>query len=26
MSIKFGHMIVATMTCVYVYDIKAQNW
>lgn len=26
MSIKFGFMIVATTTCVYVYNIQAQNW
>ena len=26
MSIKFHHMIVATMTCVYIYNIQQQNW
>jgi len=26
MSIQFGHMIVATTNCVYVYNIAAQNW
>jgi len=26
MSIKFHHMIVATTTCVYIYNIQQQNW
>ncbi len=26
MSIKFNFMIVATTTCVYVYNIQSQNW
>jgi len=26
MSIKFGFMIVATIHCVYVYNIHTQNW
>ena len=26
MSMKFGYMIVATITCIYVYNIQAQNW
>ena len=26
MSLQFGHMIVATTTCCYVYNIAAGNW